>query len=261
MDELQLDFSQPKFDLEIAPPLMNTAGSLGFAPHTGSQVNFDLLGAFITNPISWYPRTPARTRTSQSYPGGFLLHTGCPNPGFRTVVKQNAAAWSRSALPIIVHLLVQQVEEVHNMVTRLEGMEGLIGLELGLPPDCEPDQAAAFVEAAVGELPLIVRIPMGRARELARRLVGLPLAAISFSAPRGVVIDTQGSLISGRLFGPAVFPTALAAVQEALETGAMVIASGGVVHKSQADALLAMGAHAVQLDSVFWSLGMLSGWG
>jgi dihydroorotate dehydrogenase len=254
MDELLLDFSIPKYDLEISPPVMNAAGTLGYAPQSSDLVKFDRLGAFVTNPVSLHPRTPASARTSQPFPGGFLLHSGYPNPGLRSVIKQYATRWARSALPIIVHLLVHQVEDVQPMVSQLEGREGLTGIELGIPPDCEPGQAVKMVEAAVGELPLIVRVPMERAGVFTSVLSESSLAAISLAPPRGALLDQQDQPVRGRLFGPAVFPLALAAVQEVIDMGVPVIASGGVYKQRQIEALLGIGATGVQLDSVLWSL-------
>ena len=255
MDEMSLDFSQPKYDLLLSPPVMNAAGSLGFAPQSSDLVDFDRLGAFITNPVSLHPRTPARARTCLSYSGGFLLHSGYPNPGLRAVIKQYASRWARASLPIIVNLLVHRVEDVKQLVAELEGREGLMGIELGLPPDCKPSQAVELVQAGVGELPLIVRVPIERAGEFAHMLVDSPLAAISLSPPRGMVLDQHDQPVRGRLFGPALFPLGLAAVQELIVIGVPVIASGGVYQQSQVEALLAMGAIGVQLDAVLWSLG------
>jgi dihydroorotate dehydrogenase len=107
----------------------------------------------------------------------------------------------------------------------------------------------------VGELPLIVRVPMERAGELTQALVESPLTAVSLAPPRGTLIDQHGGTVRGRLFGPAVFPLALANVQEAVESGVPVIAAGGVYEPWQAEAFLEAGAIGVQLDAVLWSLG------
>jgi dihydroorotate dehydrogenase (NAD+) catalytic subunit len=257
MDEMQLDFSKPKFDLEISSPLMNAAGTLGFAPQADNLINFERFGAFVTNPISPHSRSPARNRMCKTYPGGFLLHSGYPNPGLNAVIRQYATRWARSTLPIIAHLLVGQADEVGSMISSLEGLDGVIGFELGLPPQCAPCQAAEFVRAAVGELPIIVRVPLEKAGEFARELVESPLAAISFAPPRGAILDQQGLPVHGRMFGPAVFPFTLAITQEVIGIGLQVIAGGGVYQQSQVDALLEMGALGVQLDSFLWSLGEL----
>jgi dihydroorotate dehydrogenase len=249
------EFSMPKYDLDISPPLMNAAGSLGYTPEASGLVDFSQLGAFITNPISLQSRAPARARTCVPYQGGFLLHSGYPNPGLRSVVRRFAPRWARAKLPIIVHLLVDSIDTVSRMVPRLESLEGVMGIEIGLPPDIDPQMACDLVQAAVGELPLIVRVPMERAGELTQALVESPLTAVSLAPPRGTLIDQHGGTVRGRLFGPAVFPLALANVQEAVESGVPVIAAGGVYEPWQAEAFLEAGAIGVQLDAVLWSLG------
>lgn len=258
MDNLNIDFSKPKFDLNISPPLMNAAGSLGYFPESGGRLDFSQLGAFITNPISIQRRTPANSRTCQEYPGGLLLHSGYPNPGLRATIRRYAQRWARSPLPIIVHLLVQEAESVAEMVLQLEELEGIMGIELGLPPEIVPEAAVHLVEAAVGELPLIVRVPVERAGELARSLSESPISALSFSPPRGALVGSKGDFVRGRLYGPAVFPLALASLQEVVEHGVPVIAAGGVYEPWQVEAYLAAGAIAVQLDTVLWSLGWQS---
>jgi dihydroorotate dehydrogenase len=152
------------------------------------------------------------------------------------------------------------VEDVQPMVDHLEGREGLTGIELGIPPDCEPSQAVEMIQAAVGELPLIARVPVERAAEFAGVLIESPLAAISLAPPRGALLDQKAQPLRGRLFGPAVFPFALAAVQDVIEIGVPVIACGGVYQQQQVDAMLELGAMGVQLDAVLWSLGKLEGW-
>src|SRR4030043_761294 len=99
-----------KHDLAIDPPLMNAAGSLGFSPDLYSPMDWSRMGAFVTNPISLMPRTPARGKRFIAYPGGFLLHTGFPNPGLSHVLRRYAAQWSRSTIQGMVHPLAPSPE-------------------------------------------------------------------------------------------------------------------------------------------------------
>ena len=48
------------------------------------------------------------------------------------------------------------------MIRKLEGLENILAVELGLPPNCPPDQLRDFLSAAEGELP--VAICLGRSR-------------------------------------------------------------------------------------------------
>ncbi len=252
---MTFDFSMRKYDLEISPPLMNAAGSLGFVPESSGPIDLAQLGAFITNPISYQKRTPARRRTCQPYPGGYLLHSGYPNPGLRAAIRRYAVRWARSPIPIIVHLLAENVESISRMVPHLEELEGVMGIELGLPPAVDLQSAQELVQAALGELPLIVRLPVEKAGIYAQSLSNSSISAISLGPPRGALYDSQGQSVRGRLYGPAIFPQTLASIQEASSGGVPVIAAGGVYKQLQVEALIEAGAIAVQLDAVLWSLG------
>jgi dihydroorotate dehydrogenase (NAD+) catalytic subunit len=252
---MTFDFSTRKYDLEISPPLMNAAGSLGFVPESSGSINLAQFGAFITNPISFNSRTPARLRTCLPYPGGFLLHAGYPNPGFKAAVRRYAARWARSPIPVIVHLLAENAEGVSRMVARLEGLEGVMGVELGMPPAVDLHLAQELIRAGLGELPLIIRLPVESASWYAHSLAISQITAISLGPPRGALYDSQGRSVSGRLYGPSIYPQALASVQEAVIAGIPVIAAGGVYNSGQVGVLLEAGAIAVQLDSVLWGLG------
>jgi dihydroorotate dehydrogenase len=237
----------PKNDLYLQKPIMNAAGTLGFAPDPKAALDLSQLGAFVTNPVSRAPRTPARGKRFQPFTGGFLLHSGLPNPGLSAVIRNNKARWARSPVPVIVHLLAMEPTSLAHMIERIEGIDGIMGVEIGLPPDIDPQGAYAFAQAAIGELPVILRLPLEQADDLAHAAIEAGANAVSLGAPRGKLTGIQG-----RMYGPAVFPLALRAVEKLAETGLPVIAAGGVYQPEHVDAMLAAGAFAVQLDAVLW---------
>jgi dihydroorotate dehydrogenase (NAD+) catalytic subunit len=241
-----------KRDLAFDPPLMNAAGSLGFFPNTHSPMDWSNLGAFITNPISLTPRTPAHGRRYIAYPGGFLLHTGYPNPGMSLILRRYARHWSRSPVPVIVHLLARGAEEVAKMARRLETVEGVSGLEVGVVSDASVEMVVALTQAACGELPVILQLPMERSVELAFRAIQAGAVAVSLAPPRGVFPVQGGEFVQGRLYGPAILPIALRTVQELTRLGIPTIGAGGIYNQEQKNAMLAAGALAVQLDGVLW---------
>ena len=252
-----------KYDLPLRSPLLNAAGSLGFAPDPHSPLDLSRLGAFVTNPVSSQPRTPAHGPRYLPFPGGFLLHTGHPNPGLSAVIRRCGERWGRAGLPVIVHLLAQSANDISSMLRRLETVEGVAGIELGLPSDVDTRAACTLAQAAGGELPVIVRLPMERAVELAPALAAqarqTTIAAVSLAPPRGALPGPDGALVSGRLYGPAIFPLALAGLRVVLQTGLPVIGGGGVYTLQQAEAMLAAGAMAVELDTVLWRGGLTNG--
>src|SRR5512140_551772 len=120
-------------DLSIDSPWMNAAGTLGFAPPARWPIS-EPMGAFLTNPVSLGPRTPAGDRCLVDFPGGLLLHSGLPNPGLSRVLRKYGERWQQSALPTWVHLIGANPDEIHQMVQRLEGLEGVMAIEVGVPP-------------------------------------------------------------------------------------------------------------------------------
>ncbi|MDH5505872.1 MAG: hypothetical protein OEZ02_01460 [Anaerolineae bacterium] len=238
--------------LELCTPILNAAGTLGFSLDRQAPIDSAQLGGFITNPVSLAPRKPANSRTALEYPGGLLLHTGHPNPGLKTVIRDHSAKWRRASYPVIVHVLAGDQRDLAKMVAQLEELEGAAGIELGLPDDIGVSEAAALTGVAVGELPVIVRVPLEGARELAGAVFEAGANAVSLGPGRGALPDQQGHRVHGRLYGPGIFPQALAAVAGIAGQDIPVIGAGGIYGSAQIEAMLEAGALAVQLDAVLW---------
>jgi len=241
-----------KRDLYFSKPLMNAAGSLGFAPDPRAGIGLESFGAFVTNPFSLRPRKPAAKPELIEYPGGFLLHTGLPNPGFNAGLKNYSAKWSRADLPIIVHLMADRPEETQKMVHSLETQENVMAVELGFAPLLANDIILLTLEMCLGELPLIFSLPVEQVLSLGPRLIQAGAQAISVSMPRGALPAFDASLITGRLYGPSLFPRTLETVYSAAKLGLPIIGAGGIWTKENAEAMLAAGALAVQVDAALW---------
>ena len=248
-----------KRDIYFSKPIMNAAGSLGFTPDTRAGIALNSFGAFVTNPISRRPRRPTAQPTLIEYPGGFLLHTGLPNPGIHGALKKYSARWMREELPIIVHLMADRPEETQIMVRMLESQENVMAVELGFAPLLADDIILLTLEMCLGEIPLIFSLPVEQVLSLGPRLVQEGAQAISIAAPRGALNPlplAEGrvmEIVTGRLYGPSLFPRALDIVQSAAKLGIPIIGSGGVWSKENAKAMLSAGALAVQMDAVLWN--------
>jgi len=246
-----------KQDLTFSTPYMNAAGTLGFAPDYRAPVPWDLFGAFVTNPLSLRPRLPTAQPALVEYLGGFLLHTGLPNPGLNTAIKKYAHRWADSRLPVIVHLMADRPEESMRMVQSLEDRENIAAVELGFAPLLADDILLLTVEMCQGELPLIVSLPVEQVLSLGPRAIKEGAAAISLAVPRGMLTlgpssSGRGESVTGRLSGPALFPQALLTVRDAAQANIPVIGAGGVGSKANADTMLSVGALAVQVDASLW---------
>ena len=109
-----------KREMLLDPPWVNAAGSLGFSDEARRWVPFESLGAFITAPISYKPRSPAHPPRSMPHAAGLLLHTGLPNPGFQAVVRRHRRRWAQLPCPTIVHCIGEQPDQLGEMVEYLD---------------------------------------------------------------------------------------------------------------------------------------------
>ncbi|MBM3180934.1 MAG: hypothetical protein FJZ86_11335 [Chloroflexi bacterium] len=244
-----------KRDLYFSKSLINAAGSLGFGPdlrvlkELGGLTDF---GAFVTNPISLRPRLPTAWPALIQFPGGFLLHTGLPNPGFKNVLKKYSAKWKRSDLPMIVHLMADRPEETQQMVRGLENIENVMAVELGFAPLLSDDIIILNLEMCLGEIPLIFSLPHEQVLSLGPRLIQHGADAISIASPRGALYDKDGKLVTGRLYGQSLFPRSLDVVHSAAMIGIPIIGAGGVWTDADAESMLKAGAMAVETDAQLW---------
>jgi hypothetical protein len=136
------------------------------------------------------------------------------------------------------------------MTRRLESVEGVTGLEIGVASESSGETVETFIQAASGELAVIIRLPMEQSAELAAKAIHLGAAAISLAPPRGELPSEGGEIIQGRLYGPAVLPMTLRLLCIIL-AGYSTIAAGGITTDGQ-DAMWQ--ERAVQLNSIFWRM-------
>lgn len=241
-----------KRDLYLSKPLINSAGSLGFTPDPRNGIPLDAFGAFVTNPISLRPRLPTAHPAVVEFPGGFLMHTGLPNPGFNATLKKYSAKWNRADLPIIVHLMADRPEETQRMVRELENAENVMAVQLGFAPLLADDIILLTLEMCLGEMPLIFALPHEQVLTLGPRLIQHGADAISLASPRGAIYDNSGNLITGRMYGQSLFPRALDVVRSATMIGIPVIGAGGVWSEADVESMLKAGAMAVETDARLW---------
>jgi len=76
--------------------------------------------------------------------------------------------------------------------------------------------------------------------------------AISISSPRGALMSDENKLITGRLYGPSLYPRSLDIVHSAAMIGLPIIGAGGVWTDKDAADMLSAGAMAVETDASLW---------
>jgi hypothetical protein len=148
--------------------------------------------------------------------------------------------------------MADRPEETQRMVRMLESQENVMAVELGFAPLLANDIILLTLEMCLGELPLIFSLPVEQVLSLGPRLIQEGAEAISIAAPRGSHGTSQQSVVSGRLYGPSLFPQTLNIVESAARLGLPIIGGGGVWSKENAEAMLSIGALAVQVDAALW---------
>lgn len=252
---IELDLATDhKSGFPLKSPLLAASGCWGFSNEYADLIEMDLLGALITNPISWHPRKPARGEHARVVAGGVALHTGLPNPGLRAALRHFGPKWRRMRCPVIVHLALDDAVEARKCIERMEEMDNVLAIELGFRYDEDPRAAAATIAtAARGLLPIVVQAPFSRAAEFAALAEQAGAQAVSVTAPPRAALTTREVWFEGRLYGGGLSAHTLQVVHElGCETELPIIAAGGIHSTAQAQALLRAGAQAVQLQSVVW---------
>ena len=249
-----LTLSSGKRDFTIFSPLTNAAGFLGWSDEARSWFDLSQLGAIITNPTSLKPRTPARGPRVLNFSGGFLLHTGHPNPGVSEILRRHSKRWVKLERPVIVHILVQSPSEAAQLTQRVAEVEGASGIEINISEQ-DFGEAEAFVRASTeGQLPVVAQVQLGSEMDIVKAAVQGGAVAISIGPPRGGLPTSDKEVVHGRLYGRSIFPLALRYVERLVEVVAVPIFSGGGIYtNTQVEAMLGVGAAAVQLDGVLWT--------
>lgn len=256
---MAIEITKPgKYALVVSTPVMPAAGTFGFGDSYRNLVNFDKLGAIVTNPVTIEPWNPATGTRIVPLDAGVLMHTGLPNPGLTRVIKQYRKQWDSIPVPVIVHLVGTTVEHIERAIKRLDEVEEVDAIELGLNDDISEDDAFDLTSAAAKmEKPVLVRLPFYEAYELAMPVVEAGADAIVIAgAPRGTARDPHsGKLVSGRVYGPLVKPMTLRMVgrlRRQIPREIPIIGSGGIHTPLDARDFVEAGAIAVQVDTATW---------
>ena len=253
-----------KVGLTLANPVLIAAGCGGYGHLYRALVDLSSFGALVTNPITLRPRrgTP-QPRLAEST-AGFVLDTGNQNPGVRKVIRQYRKIWLASRFPIIAHLPADEPDDLRRTAQALAGTEAVAAIELGLPPQTTYRDLTDWLRAVRTGcmLPLLLKLPLGAAVELAEvaaeagadaLVVGMPPLGTAWS-------QTGGTTVAGYMYGPALHSLALRDVDVIKGlVDAPLIAVGGIHTLADAQAFLAAGAVAVQIDSLLWLEPQLAG--
>ncbi len=256
--------------LALRNPVMTASGTFGYGREFSNLVDLEALGAIVVKGISLAPRPGNPPPRIFETPCGMLNAIGLENVGVEAFISRKMVFLRRINTPVIVNILGDSVEEYGEIASRLDGVEGVSGLEVNIScPNVKKGgvafgtvpEMAAEVTAAVRKatsLPVIVKlspnvtdiVAMARAVEqagadavsLINTLIGM---AIDIHSRR-----PQLANIIGGLSGPAIKPVALRMVWQVAGAVAIpVIGIGGITTAEDALEFLLAGASAIQVGT------------
>jgi len=272
--------SLPKLRIQLAPhhpkglildnPVMTAAGTFGYGTEYSELVDIQRLGAIICKGTTLMPRKGNPQPRMVETTCGLLNSVGLENIGVDALIEDKAPIWAGWRVPVIVNVAGETFDEYIQVVSKLEGVPGVSGIELNIScPNIvggrmefgvNPELAAELTSAvkAATSLPLMVKLSpnVTDIREIALAVEGAGADAISLiNTVSGMAIDINerrpclGNIIGG-LSGPAIKPIALYTVYEVTKDVRIpVIGCGGISGARDALEFIMAGASAVQIGT------------
>jgi dihydroorotate dehydrogenase (NAD+) catalytic subunit len=260
--------------LVLPNPILAASGTFGYGVEYADVVDVQRLGAICCKGTTLKPRAGNRPPRVTETPAGMLNSIGLQNAGVDAVLERYGPLWASWAVPVIVNVAGESIEEYVAVVRRCNEAAGVAGIELniscpnvgkgGLQFAIDQEAASAVTRAVrrATDLPLIVKLSPNVAdvRPIARAIADAgadALSAINTLSGMALNADRTGPFLGntyGGLSGPAIKPVALRIVYEVSQVVAIpVIAIGGVTGIDDVLDYLAAGAVAVQVGTAIFA--------
>ena len=256
--------------IRMKNPVMVASGTFGFGKEYSDLIDLNMLGAIVTKGTSlepWEGNPPDRIAET---PAGMLNAIGLQNDGVESLITEKIPWLLKFDVPVIVNIVGTTADEYVEVARRLDGVEGVAGVEVniscpnvkegGIAFGTDPAMAAEVVAAVrkVTRLPVIPKLSPNVTDIvlMAQACVDAGADAVSLiNTLLGTAIDAETRTfklanITGGLSGPAVKPVALRMVwQVAQAVDVPVVGIGGIMTAEDAIEFFLAGAEAIQVGT------------
>jgi dihydroorotate dehydrogenase (NAD+) catalytic subunit len=256
--------------LHLKNPVMVASGTFGYGQEYEDFLDLGEIGAIVVKGISLAPRAGNPPPRIVETPAGMINAIGLENVGLEAFLEDKLPYLRQKAIPTIVNIFGNTLEDYGELARRLDGQPGVAALEIniscpnvkqgGMVFGTDPALAAQVVRTVRKgtSLPLITKLTpnVTRIGDIARAAVDAGsdmLSCINTVAALAVDVYSRRPKLAnviGGLSGPAIKPIALRCTYEVLQAvSCPVIGIGGIGSASDALEFLLLGAKAVQIGT------------
>ena len=256
--------------IRMKNPVMVASGTFGFGKEYSDLVDLNKLGAIATKGTSLHPWEGNPPDRIAETPAGMLNAIGLQNDGLDSLIEEKIPWLRQFDVPVIVNIVGKTIEEYAEIAGRLDGVDGVAGLEINIScPNVKQGCIVfgtdpAMTAKVVSEVRKATRLPViPKLSPNVTDIVAMARACVEAGADAISLINTllataidaetrtfRLANITGGLSGPAIKPVALRMVwQVAQAVEVPVIGMGGIMTAEDAIEFLLAGADAVQVGT------------
>ncbi|PKM78561.1 MAG: dihydroorotate dehydrogenase [Firmicutes bacterium HGW-Firmicutes-15] len=251
-------------------PVAVASGTFGYGREYEDYIDIAGLGAVIVKGTTLEPRHGNPPPRIIETAAGMLNAIGLENPGVDVFVNQYLPYLFEKKVTVIANIAGNTIEEYATIAARLEGCQGIAGIELniscpnvkqgGLQFGTDPVMVKNVVQAVKAETSLPV---MPKLSPNVTNIVEIALAAQEGGADALSMINTLMGMavdvrtrkpvlanIFGGLSGPAIKPVALRMIYQVYrEVDIPILGGGGIMNATDALEFIMVGAAAVSIGT------------
>jgi len=256
--------------LRLKNPVMTASGTFGYAKEFESLLSLDRLGAVVVKGLSLAPSKGNPPPRIVETACGMLNAIGLENVGVDAFISEKLPYLAKLEAPVLANIYGTDIESYAELAARLDGIEGVSGIEVNIScPNVKQGGVAFGADARTAQKvaqavrrryqgPLIVKLSpnVTDITPIARSVVDGGADAVSLiNTLTGMAVDIHTrrprlANITGGLSGPAIKPVALRMVwQVAQAVDVPVIGIGGIMNAEDALEFIIAGASAVQVGT------------
>src|SRR3972149_4548996 len=121
-----------KRSLVLPNPVMVASGTFGYGVEYAKVFDIQRLGGIVTKTTTLSPRRGNPPVRIAETPAGMLNSIGLQNIGVAALLRDLAPVYATWRVPVVVSIMGFTAPEYAEVASRLEGVEGLSGVELNL---------------------------------------------------------------------------------------------------------------------------------